>query len=172
MTTPPPLPEYPVIGPPLPPPGPGVVVPFAAPPRDQDTTRTVVAIIITVVVSIVLCAVSLGGFGAVVVWTSNEIAGQARTAAVEFLDDVMAEDYSHAYDSLCSQKRDAMSGQEFIDDWQALDITDYSVASMADSSTGELVIPAKLDLADGTDTSVDFVVEMQQKSMAMSVCDW
>lgn len=174
MTTPPqtPAPQAPVTTVPLPPPGPGVVVPFAAPPRDEDKSRTVVGVIIAIVVSILLCGGLLGGFGAIVVWTSNEMTAQAGTAAEKFLDDIVAQEYSKAYDSVCKDIKDNLSDREFVQQWRSRDIESYVIGSTTNSDNGDLLVETQLTDSSGQRSKAALTVAVEGDSLAMAVCGW
>ena len=158
-------------GPPAPPQGPGVIVPFAAPPRDEDKTRTVVAIVIAVVIAVVLCGGGVVGVGAVVMSAGNAQVDLARDTASGFLDDIVATDYRAAYRSVCESGRHELSEEDFTDIWSGLGITSYRLGEVKAGDSGELRVDSTVNTADGrSDLTLDVVTE--PGGTAMAVCGW
>lgn len=155
----------------VPPPGPGVVVPFAAPPRDEDKSRTVLWIVLASVLAIVLCGGGAIGVAAVTVWSSNELANQAKASAEDFLDDIVDAKYDSAYKSVCKPVRKKLPKAKFTRQWASEHVSDYKTKPIENSDDGNISVPADLTTENGH-TAVKLVMAVDNKSMDMSVCGW
>ncbi len=181
MTTPPtPPPGTPMQPPPAPdtpspestpPRGPGVVVPFAVPPRDTDKTRTILTIVISAVVAVLLCGGVAVGFGGVLVWYNNALTDETMDTASDFMDDLVADDYAGAYKQLCADTRKHMSESEFTSEWQPFDIAKYELETVTPGDNGDLVVPVDARTAKGSQT-FDLAMKMNAETMGVEVCSW
>ncbi|ADD41751.1 hypothetical protein [Stackebrandtia nassauensis] len=157
---------------PVPPRGPGVVVPFAAPPRDPDKSRLAVGIVVGVVAFVLVCGGAVAGAVGVLVWSSNELAAQSTQTAERFLDDIVEEDYQGAYKSLCSSTRKQISVEEFTKDWSSLGVVNAETVGANTSQQQDLVVVAELTVEDGSMQDIELTVALEQQNMKMAVCGW
>lgn len=155
----------------MPPRGPGVVVPFAVPPRDTDKTRTIVTIIVSVVVAVLLCGGVAVGFGGVLVWYNNSLTDETVNTASEFMDDIVADEYPSAYGQVCEATRKNVSESEFTSEWEQIDVTDYRLEPVTPSDDGTLLVPVEARTGNGSQ-SFDLVVTMNPETMGVEVCGW
>lgn len=151
--------------------GPGVVVPFAAPPRDPDKSRVAVGIVAGITVFVLVCGGALAAAVGVLVWSSSELTTQSVTAADAFLDDIVDEDYGAAYKSLCVQKRKQLDQREFTEDWSETAVVEAQALSVGSDDQGPVVY-AEVRLADGATQNIELTVVLEQQNMKMAVCDW
>jgi hypothetical protein len=157
---------------PAPPRGPGVKVPFAAPPRDIDKTRTVVTIVLSAVVAIVLCGGVLVGTVSVLVWSSNEMTTRAFRTANAFMSDIVDKNYKHAYKSMCSAARHETGADEFGAAWERQDITRFHLSSqMHNGANGNLVVPTEV-VSLGREKVIDLTLKVDPQTMNMAVCGY
>lgn len=174
--TPPPPPAPP--GPPPPPRGPGVRVPFLAPPRERNNTRIAVTVLIGVVLLAVCGAGALFGGAGLVSWLNEEMNAKARESATVFMDAVVAGDTHTAYESTCRELRVKVPEAEFDAFWGSF-APEGSRYGLSDLETdGEYQwIPVTLHLAGGGGRTVRlyFVLEAAQteeEQARMEVCGW
>lgn len=154
-----------------PPRGPGVPVPFAAPPNEKNSAKLALAIVSAVVGVVVVCGGgTVAGFG-ILVWTSNELVVQAESAAEEFLEDVAGGDYDDAYDSLCGELKDDLTEDEFVSEWEQIGVVDFETDRAVESGSG-LEVPAEVTTDEGDVLELDLTVVPDEPSLDMSVCDW
>lgn len=156
---------------PTPPRGPGVVVPFAAPPRDPDKSRMAVGIVVGVVAFVLVCGGAVAGAVGVLVWSSNELAAQSTRTAEEFLDDIVEEDYTGAYKSICKSAKKQISPEEFTEDWSSLGVVRAETVGTG-SQEQDLVVVAELTVAGGATQDMELTVALEQQNMKMAVCGW
>lgn len=177
MTPPPPPPPAP--GPPPPPRGPGVRVPFLAPPRERNNTRLTVMILIGVALLVVCGAGGLFGGVGLMSWLGQEMNDKARASATVFMDAVVAGETGKAYESTCPDLRAQVPAAEFEGFWSSFAPTG-STYGMSDMQTdGEyqwITVTVRPD-GGGGDRSIRlyFVLEPGQKEDEqgrMEVCGW
>lgn len=156
---------------PVPPKGPGVVVPFPAPPRDPDKSRLALSIIAGVTALVLVCGGVLASAIGVLVWADRELAAQSVEVAGDFLDDIVTEDYKGAYRSLCEDTRDRLPRKDFTKDWSELGIVAADPVSIG-TDQQDMVVFAEMELSDGAIQDIELTVVLEQQSMRMAVCDW
>ena len=155
---------------PPPPPGPGVQPPFVAPPTDGTARRRWVAVGISIGLAILLCIGGAGILGGLV-WLTVRVAQDESQASVrDYLTALRDQDYEKAYGLLCDPIQANTSPTQFARSQRdAPQITSFDVAK--GSFQGEdLVVPTEIDFADGTASSVTFVMFQDRSSGAIEVC--
>jgi hypothetical protein len=100
-------------GPPQPPPGPGVRVPFAAPPAERDRRRLWIGLGAGSAVLALCCVGGIFGFGALLVQTSRNLLTEATTVVGGYLSDLRDNNYPAAYNRLCASVRNQVSLAQF-----------------------------------------------------------
>jgi hypothetical protein len=142
-------------------PGPGVVVPFAAPPTDRDRKRLWISLGIggaLIVVCVIGCVIGL-----VVLANSAKVSPQDATRVVtKYLDALQDRDYATAYDSLCTQQQEKQSEQQFRRSQSGTEISSYQVGTAtATKSNTEFTVPATVRFASGQLHDYTFRVLME-----------
>ncbi len=99
--------------PPQPPRGPGVRVPFAAPPTERDRRRLWISLGVGGAALVLCCVGGVVGFGALIVTTGQATVTEARNTVRDFLDGLAKHDYREAYDQLCTARRSEQTLSEF-----------------------------------------------------------
>src|SRR6185436_73754 len=95
-----------VTSPTAPPPGPGVLVPFIAPPTDGRRRRRGRAwIFVGVAIAIVVIG-CVGGVGSLMYFATRVVINQQHDAVVDYLTAVQAQDYPKAYAMQCPRERE------------------------------------------------------------------
>ena len=130
-----------------PPQGPGVHVPFPAPPTEGRRLRVGMGLGIGGAVLVLVCG---GGLAAVIGLTSvmtSAFNEQADVVVGNYLEDLEAKRYAEAYDSLCADERAALTESEFTSRVQAQQpITDWNVGDVDLTTLGA---PVDVTYADG-----------------------
>jgi hypothetical protein len=140
-------------------PGPGVVVPFAAPPTDRDRKRLWISLGVGGALA-VLCVIGCV-IGLVVIANSTRVTPQDATAVVtKYLDALSERDYATAYDSLCTQQQEKQSEQQFRRAQSAAEISSYEVGTATQHNT-EFTVPATVRFASGRVRDLTFQVLME-----------
>jgi hypothetical protein len=98
---------------PGPPPGPGVRVPFGAPPGERDRRRLWIGLGVGGALLALCCVGGIFGFGALVVQTSRGLLSEATTVVGNYLGALRDGDYPTAYDQLCATVRRDVSLDQF-----------------------------------------------------------
>lgn len=171
----PPAPERPAppepvpAGPPGPPPGPGVQPPFVAPPTDGARQRRTLALVLAGIAVLVVCSGGLLGMGGLVVFGTQMIVDQSRSAVTDHLNAVQSGDFKAAYDGLCDSTRSRITESAYrrsLEDQPR--ITSFTVRDPV--ITDEIVVPATVRYADGTSRSIRFLLEQDTATGDFEVC--
>ena len=155
-----------VDAPPAPPPGPGVVPPFAAPPRDQDRRRLWWGLGIGAVVLVLVCGGGVVGLGLFAAGSEDLVRSQAMSTVRSYLDDVRAADYSDAYDLLCDDVTAGLSESGFASRMRDDRLTGYTVLSA--SVAPQITVSTTLRFASGTSHNQTY--PLVQSSNGLKVC--
>jgi hypothetical protein len=123
------MPSAPPDAVPAPPPGPGAVAPFAAPPRDRDRRGLWIGLGAG---GLVLALCCVGGFLGIVflIPVANDL-GKAQVAAVvrDYLTALQNQDYETAHDEyLCNKEQSNHSVAWFEDHYGAAKVTGFTVS--------------------------------------------
>jgi hypothetical protein len=154
---------------PEPPPGPGVVPPFVAPPTDGTRQRRWLAVGLAGGAALVLCLGGLVGFGGLLVFGSQMVVQQSQTAVTGYLTAIKGRNYDAAYNKMCPAERNKISKSEFERNLALQpDISSFAVAQPAVGD--KIVVPATISYADGTAQTVQFVVEQDTSTSDFEVC--
>ena len=98
---------------PAPPPGPGVVPPFAAPPVEGRNSRLWVGLGIGGAFALLCCGGGIAALIALTVASGEAFNEQARVVIGDYLDAVEKREYGDAYDMLCEREQQAESRSQF-----------------------------------------------------------
>ncbi|MDT5025434.1 MAG: hypothetical protein QOE61_1860 [Micromonosporaceae bacterium] len=154
---------------PEPPPGPGVVPPFVAPPTDGTRQRRWLAVGLAGGAALVLCLGGLFGFGGLLIFGSQMVVQESQTAVTSYLTAIKGRNYDVAYNKMCPAERNQISKGEFEHNLGLQpDISSFAVAQPAVGD--QIVVPATINYADGTAQTVQFVVEQDTSTSDFEVC--
>ena len=166
---------------PIPPPprGPGVRVPFLAPPKDRNNTRLAVTIVVGVL-ALAICGVgSIFGLTGLFSWLDREMNDKAQTTVTAFLTDVSAGDYDAAYQRMCVEAHQEISPEAFQSEWQVILPPDstFGLQHMTYDTDGLTYVPAVVDGGPTGKWTVDVYVvsepaASENEEAGMSVCGW
>ncbi|MEV8515738.1 hypothetical protein [Dactylosporangium sp. NPDC051484] len=133
---------------PPPPRGPGVLAPFAAPPRDRDLRGLWIALGVGGLVLVLCCIAGVVGLGFLLPYANSLGKDQVASVVKDYLTAVRDEDFATARRQLCDSERKTHSLGWFEDRYGRARVTDFAVN--ADDVTFENVItvPARV-LQDG-----------------------
>jgi hypothetical protein len=152
-----------------PPPGPGVVPPFVAPPTDGTKQRRWLAVGLSVAAALIVCLGGVVGVGGLLVLASQMIIDQSKAAVTDYLTAIKNEQYPKAYEQLCARERDRIDEPEFeqtFADQQR--ITSFSVGEPVLTDT--MVVPATIIFDSGAKETVRYLLEQNSKTGEFEVC--
>jgi hypothetical protein len=155
---------------PPPPPGPGVRAPFAAPPTERNRKRMWIMLGVGAVLLVLCCGGGVFGFGAMVYSQAHALPVQARTVVTRYLDALRAGDYGGAYDQLCGQVRDRVTEESFAADQSRRPRMVAYTLDTAQITGSEVIVPARLETADGEVLRHEFGLVEDQRAGALRIC--
>jgi hypothetical protein len=155
---------------PPPPPGPGVQPPFVAPPTDGVRRRRWVAIGITGVVVVLVCAGAVVGLGALGIFGEQMVADKSKAAVQTYLDQIKGRGYSGAYDLLCADERNRVDEGELSDDWDARGPIGTFTVGDPNLNEAEVIVPVEMEFTDGHSMALRFPVEQNGSTGKFQVC--
>ncbi len=159
----------------MPPPGPGVRPPFAAPPSERNP-RLWIGLVVGGLAVLLCCGGGLVGLGGFFIWAVNDTNDQAKTAVSGFLDALRDQDYGKAYDLQCARVRQSESEDEFttratdnprLVEYQLSDIEPPEHSSSQESLG--YVVPSRLGYANGSQETLRIRV-ISARSGRWQVC--
>src|SRR4051812_21394838 len=132
--------------------GPGVTVPFAAPPTERDRKRMWITVGVGAGL-LVLCLVG-GVVGLVALVASSKVSAADATARVDhYLSALQSRDYDSAYDDLCAAQRDKHSLEEFrASQEDQPTITAFEIGQPVEH-TDRFDVPVRIRVEDGDEVS-------------------
>jgi hypothetical protein len=141
------------VGAPAPPPGPGVVPPFAAPPVEGRNSRLWLGLGIGGAVALLCCGGGIAALIALTVASQEAFNEQAKVVIGDYLDAVEEREFGEAYDMLCEREQSAESRSQFEARISAEPrISSYRVGEL-DLESSDYQVPVDVTYADGgTDT--------------------
>ena len=154
----------PVPGPPIQP-GPGVVPPFAAPPREGNRRRMWTGLGIGAAVFVLCCGGGIFGLGALVVSSTSARSDEARTVVEKYMTAWQGQDYPGAYQLVCDEVRDTTSLASFTGDLSQVEVSEFDVGTPR-LNTDTTVVPVRITFSDGDteDDSFGVVLDSNQDS--------
>ncbi len=158
----------PPLGPPIAP-GPGVVPPFAAPPREGNRRRLWVGLSVGAVVLALCCGGGVAGIVALVESSSAARSAEAKTVVTRYMTAWQKADFPGAYQLLCSDVRDTVSFADFSDTLAEKRVSTFDVGK-PQLNTSTTVVPVEVMFAGGDieNDSFGVVVDKNQDS---KICD-
>ncbi|WP_203660643.1 Rv0361 family membrane protein [Actinocatenispora rupis] len=163
-------PQAPAVPEPPTPRGPGVVVPFAAPPRERNP-RIWIGVIVLCAVVLLCGGGGIAGFIGFTVYETNQVSDTAD----RFLTALQDQRFAAAYQMQCRQARAEQTQQEFVDELSRepkLDSHTLDAPEALQSGSSAYVVPAQLRFADGQDKTERIVVvsEAAASGGSLKVC--
>jgi hypothetical protein len=156
-------------GVPMPPPGPGVQPPFAAPPTDGTRQRRWVAFGLAIGAVMLVCVGGVVGVGGLVVLGVQVVRDEAAGTVNGYLTAIQDEEYDDAYDRLCDAAQRRTSRAQFARAQSQLPgISSFSVGEV--ELAERILVPATISYDDRTMNTVRFVMEQDQSTGAIEVC--
>lgn len=152
----------------MPPLGPGVAPPFAAPPTEGGRTRLWLGLGVGALAVLICC----GGGGAAIIGLAvsnvQAVAEQGRTVTDDYYQALVEKDWSKAYDQLCDDARRRESRPEF-EQRVATEpqISGYRVGKV---DTQTLTVPVNVTLAGGKQEAQTVTLAPDKQTGAMEVC--
>ena len=154
---------------PEPPPGPGVVPPFVAPPTDGTRQRRWLAVGLAGGAALVLCVGGLFGLGGLVVFGSQMIVQQSQTAVTSYLNEIKGRNYDAAYDQMCPAVRSQLTKYRFaLQQASQPEIDSFTVGQpqVADN----VVVPVQIVFGNHSAQNVKYLVEQDAATGDFEVC--
>ncbi len=153
---------------PAPPPGPGVMPPFAMPPADRNRRGLWIGLGAGALVLVLCCMGGIFGFGLLAVSTSRQVETNAVNTVDEYLGALQDSDYTRAYSLLCRSltRRETLS--EFAARERARPIRDFHVG--AAEVGNDVVVPADLVYASGDRVTRRYLLNQELGSQNMRIC--
>lgn len=155
-------------GPPIQP-GPGVVPPFAVPPREGNRRRMWVGLGVGAVVLLLCCGGGIFGVVALVVSSTAARSDEARTVVTDYMTAWQKQDFPGAYQLVCADVKDTTSLASFTDELGQNQVSQFEVGT-PQLNTNTTSVPVRITFADGQteDDTFGVIVDGNQDS---KVCD-
>jgi hypothetical protein len=160
------------VGVPSPPPGPGVVPPFAAPPTEGRGTRLWLGLGAAGLVAVLCCG---GGIAAVVgllLVGTRAINEQARVVVTEYLDAVSDEQWDKAYNLLCNdlqRQENRAAFQRRVEDEPTIESFRVEQADLLGDS-GDVIVPVDVTYTTGNRDTLRFTMAQDGSTGQLEVC--
>jgi hypothetical protein len=144
---------------PPPPRGPGVLAPFAAPPRDRDLRGLWIGLGVGGLVLVLCCVGSIVGVGFLLPYADS--LGKAQVAAVveDYLTALRSEDYATARRQLCDDEQETHSLGWFSDHYGTNKVTDFTVNAEDVKIADVITVPARVQQNGSTWTPQVYLME-------------
>ncbi len=145
--------------------GPGVVVPFAVPPREGVRKRRWTTIGIGAALFVLCCGGGSIGLGTILVTSTHQRLNDARAVVTKFMSDRQIRDYGAAYQLLCADRKDDTTPSEFVNDLGDDDVVEFVVGD-PQVQANAVIVPVRTTYASGdiTDDRYDVVVDSDGSS--------
>lgn len=143
---------------PAPPPGPGVVTPFAAPPRDRDLKGLWIGLGVGGLVLALCCVGGVLGIGFLIPYADDLGKGQVAAVVKEYLTALQEEDYAQAHDYLCPTEQRSHSVSWFEDHYGSAKVTDFVVNDADVKISNDILVPAQVR-AGSTWVAMEYTME-------------
>ncbi|MGS2617628.1 Rv0361 family membrane protein [Micromonospora sp. LZ34] len=155
-------------GAPVPPPGPGVAPPFAAPPTEGRRTRLWLGLGAGALAVLICC----GGGGAAVVGLAvsgvQAVEEQGRTVSTDYYQALVERKYGQAYDQLCDDAQRRESRREFERRVAAEpQVAAYRVGEVDPSN---LTVPVDVTFTGGRQERQQVVLGQDRQTGGLEVC--
>jgi hypothetical protein len=152
----------------VPPEGPGVQPPFAAPPTERSRTRLWVGLALSIVLGVVCC---VGGVIGLVATTAASTAEQTKLAVTtvdRFLGAIRDGRFSDAYKLTCSSYRDSHKVDDLRRSFTSPNIASYDIG---DAKYGNPIeVSTTVHFESGRSERYTFKVVLDQESSELRIC--
>ena len=153
-----------------PPPGPGVVPPFPAPPVEGRGLRIGLGLGIGAAVLVLVCGGGLAASIGLVSITGRALNEQAHVVVGHFFDAVKAKRYGEAYNSQCQAQKTRETQAEFTDRVSSSDpISTYLIGNLNLTSV-DLSVPVTVTYASGDSGQLRVHLGQDRETGAFQVC--
>ena len=152
---------------PAPPPGPGVVTPFAAPPRDRDLRGLWIGLGAGGLVLVLCCIGGVLGGGFLLTGLEGVARSQLASVVQDYLTAMRAQDYPTARGQLCPELQRTKTVGWYEQNYRGTEVTDFTVHE--DQVDVNLVeVPATVKRRTMNETTVTFT--MLQQTTRWVIC--
>ena len=163
-------PPPPDVTPPPPPAGPGVYVPFPAPPTEGRGRRIGLALGISGAVLVLVCGGGVAAAVGLITVTSSALNEQARVVVGHFFDAVEAKRYRDAYNAQCQNVKDRETEAEFANRLSGSDQIIRHKIGKVDVASVDLSVPVEVTYADGASSDLHVYLGQDHNTGAFQVC--
>ncbi len=139
-------------------PGPGVVPPFVAPPREGVKRRRWVGVGIGVAIAVLCCGGGGAGFFGLLVTIKNQRFSDAQSVVTQYMTDKQGGHFAAAYQLLCIEVKREFTLSEFTSEVDETPILDFDVQPAVQRTNNLLVVPVDVDYAAGGQDSLEYAV--------------
>ncbi|MFG2040888.1 hypothetical protein [Dactylosporangium sp. NPDC048998] len=129
---------------PPPPRGPGVLAPFAAPPRDRDLRGLWIGLGVGGVVLVLCCIAGIVGIGFLLPYADSLGKSQVASVVENYLTAVRDEDFAGARRQLCDSELRTHSLGWFEDRYGQAPVTDFTVSADDVTIANVITVPARV----------------------------
>jgi hypothetical protein len=126
-----------------------------------------VAIALAIVAVLLCCVGAVAGVGGLIYLGDKAIIAEAKQAVADYLTEVQKNDFPSAYKQLCSEAQSNITEDELANSWP-VPLTSFTVGDPVISN--EIVVPARLELADGTTRQDSYLVTQDKTTGRLHVC--
>jgi hypothetical protein len=159
------------VGVPAPPPGPGVVPPFAAPPTEGRGARLWLGLGAAGLVAVLCCGGGIAAVVGLVLVGTRAINEQARVVVTDYLDAVSNEQWDKAYDLLCNDLQRAENPAAFQRRVEREPkISTFRVGQTDVLRESEIVVPVNVTYDSGTQRTLRFSMSQDGRTGELEVC--
>jgi hypothetical protein len=155
----------------VPPRGPGVVPPFAAPPSEGRGSRMWLGLGVAGLALVLCCGGGLAAVVGLLIAGTRAIDEQAEIVITDYLEAVAADEYGEAYDLLCPalQARESLAAFQRRVETEP-EISSFEVGSTDMTSSTDIVVPVQVRYATGGTDSLRFVMAQDSRTGGLLVC--
>jgi hypothetical protein len=139
-------------------PGPGVVPPFVAPPREGVNRRRWIGAGIGAAIAVLCCGGGGIGIFGVLFSAEDHALSAASEVVTKYMDDKRDERFAAAYQLLCMDFKDRYTLTEFSSELVNTPITDFVVETPQADSGGRVIVPVSIDYAGGYQQTASYEV--------------
>lgn len=154
---------------PAPPPGPGVVPPFAAPPTEGRTMRLWLGLGAAGLFVLLCCGGGVAAIAGLGIFSVEAADERARVVVTDYIDALQHAEYDQAYALLC----DARQRQQTADDFARIEslaprIDQYQIHRL--EPTTPIVVPVDVTYTTGMSSTLRFYLQQDTGTGDFEVC--
>jgi hypothetical protein len=155
---------------PPPPAGPGVQVPFGAPPGERDRRRLWIGLGVGGALLALCCVGGIFGFGALLVQTSRNLTNQATTVVTSYLGALRDSEYAKAYEQLCAGLRRQVSLESFAASQREVPRVLNFTLDAPQPQGSSVWVQAHVNREDGPQEPAFRLVQEGRGTVALKIC--